>query len=67
MKTARVILAGLVFAGNAVAQTYPAKPVRIVVGPGPDALARVIGQQITQAWGQPVIIDQRGGDGRAHV
>jgi len=63
MKTARVILAGLVFAGNAVAQTYPAKPVRIVVGPGPDALARVIGQQITQAWGQPVIIDQRGGGG----
>src|SRR5207247_3917245 len=50
-------------AGNAVAQTYPAKPVRIVVGPGPDALARVIGQQITQAWGQPVIIDQRGGGG----
>jgi len=63
MKTARVILAGLVFAGAAVAQTYPAKPVRIVVGPGPDALARVIGQQITQAWGQPVIIDQRGGGG----
>ena len=63
MKTARVILAGLAFAGAAVAQTYPAKPVRIVVGPGPDALARVIGQQITQAWGQPVIIDQRGGGG----
>jgi len=63
MKTARVILAGLVFAGNAVAHTYPAKPIRFIVGPGPDALARVIGQQITQAWGQPVIIDQRGGGG----
>ena len=63
MKTARVFLAGLVFAGNAVAQTYPAKPIRFIVGPGPDALARVIGQQITQAWGQPVIIDQRGGGG----
>jgi tripartite-type tricarboxylate transporter receptor subunit TctC len=63
MKTARVILAGLVFAGNAIAQTYPAKPIRIIVGPGPDALARVIGQKLTDAWGQPVIIDQRGGGG----
>ena len=50
-------------AGNAFAQDYPAKPIRFIVGPGPDALARVIGQQITQAWGQPVIIDQRGGGG----
>ena len=63
MKTARVILVGLVFAGNAVAQTYPAKPVRFIVGPGPDALARVIGQKLSAAWGQPVIIDQRGGGG----
>src|SRR5258705_10562911 len=50
-------------AGNAFAQDYPAKPIRFIVGPGPDGLARVIGQQITQAWGQPVIIDQRGGGG----
>jgi len=63
MKTARVFLAGLVIAGNAVAQTYPAKPVRIVVGPGPDSLARVIGQKLSATWGQPVIIDQRGGGG----
>jgi len=63
MKTAHVILAGLVFAGNAVPQTYPAKPVRFIVGPGPDALARVIGQKLSAAWGQPVIIDQRGGGG----
>ena len=63
MKTARVILAGLLFAGNAIAQTYPAKPIRIIVGPGPDALARVIGQKLTEAWGQPVLIDQRGGGG----
>src|SRR6266849_4666670 len=37
--------------GNAFAQNYPVKPIRFIVGPGPDALARVIGQQITQAWG----------------
>src|SRR5258706_3919661 len=46
--------------GNASAQSYPAKPIRFIVGPGPDALALVIGQQISQALGQPVIIDQRG-------
>jgi len=34
MKTARAILAGLVFAGNTVAQPYPAKPIRFIVGPG---------------------------------
>ncbi len=50
-------------AGHSLAQNYPAKPIRFIVGPGPDALARVIGQKLTGAWGQPVIIDQRGGGG----
>ncbi len=63
MKAARPLFVALALAGNGLAQDYPAKPIRIIVGPGPDALARVIGQQITQAWGQPVIIDQRGGGG----
>src|SRR5712692_857148 len=58
-----LIFAAIAASGNAFAQDYPAKPIRFIVGPGPDALARVIGQQITQAWGQPVIIDQRGGGG----
>src|SRR5882762_1890733 len=63
MKLARWLMLAAIAAGNAFAQDYPAKPIRFIVGPGPDALARVIGQQITQAWGQPVIIDQRGGGG----
>jgi len=50
-------------AGDAFAQSYPTKPIRFIVGPGPDALARVIGQKLTDAWRQPVIIDQRGGGG----
>jgi tripartite-type tricarboxylate transporter receptor subunit TctC len=57
------LMSAAIASGNAFAQSYPAKPIRFIVGPGPDALARVIGQQITQAWGQPVIIDQRGGGG----
>jgi tripartite-type tricarboxylate transporter receptor subunit TctC len=57
------LMSAAIASGNAFAQSYPAKPIRFIVGPGPDALARVIGQQITQDWGQPVIIDQRGGGG----
>jgi tripartite-type tricarboxylate transporter receptor subunit TctC len=44
-------------------QTYPSKPIRIIVGPGPDSLARLLGQKLTEAWGQPVLVEQRGGGG----
>lgn len=44
---------------------YPAKPIRIVVAYTPagatDILARTVGQKLTDAWGQPVIIDNRPG------
>lgn len=48
-----------------MAQTYPAKPVRIIVpypaGGGVDVLARVVGRRLTDALGQPVVIENRGG------
>lgn len=47
----------------AVAQEYPAKPIRIIVGPGPDIVARIFGQKFTEAWGQQAIIDTRPGGG----
>ena len=47
------------------AQQYPVKPIRIMVGfaaGGPtDVGARTIGQKLTEAWGQPVIVDVRAG------
>jgi tripartite-type tricarboxylate transporter receptor subunit TctC len=47
------------------AQNYPTKPVRLVVptapGGGVDTLARIIGQALTAAWGQQIIVDNRGG------
>lgn len=59
----------------AVAQSYPAKPVRFIVpfppGGGTDTVARVLGQQVTEAWEQRVIIENRAGaqgtTGTAHV
>ena len=54
-------------AGAALAQPYPNKPIRIIVaappGGGTDFVARTVGQQLGATFGQPVIIDNRGGAG----
>ena len=53
--------------GLVAAQTYPAKPIHIVVpfppGGSTDLLARRIGEKLGTAWGQPVVVDNRGGAG----
>jgi tripartite-type tricarboxylate transporter receptor subunit TctC len=50
---------------SATAQSYPSKTIRIVVPFGPggpsDLLGRTVGQKLTEAWGQQVIIDNRPG------
>jgi tripartite-type tricarboxylate transporter receptor subunit TctC len=50
---------------HALAQAYPAKPIRMVLpyaaGAGSDLHARTIGQKLTENIGQPVIVDNRGG------
>jgi len=53
------------FAPFATAQNFPVKPIRIIVplaagGPG-DVLARAVGQKLSEAVGQPVVIDNRPG------
>jgi tripartite-type tricarboxylate transporter receptor subunit TctC len=51
----------------ALAQTWPEKSIRLVVpfpaGGPTDIIARVVGQAMTDALGQPVVIDNRGGAG----
>ena len=53
------------FAVSALAQSYPAKPIRLIVafapGGAPDAFARIIGQKLNEQMGQPVVVDNRPG------
>jgi len=50
-------------APDAVAQAYPARPIRIIAlsspASGPDIVGRLIGSKLTEAWGQQVIVDAR--------
>jgi len=49
------------------AQDFPTRPVKILVPQAPggasDALARVIGQRLSEKWGQPVVVENRAGAG----
>ncbi|MBC7710641.1 MAG: tripartite tricarboxylate transporter substrate binding protein [Rhizobacter sp.] len=49
------------------AQPYPNRPVKLLVGfpagGGLDVLARIVGQRVSEQWGQPIIIDNRPGAG----
>jgi tripartite-type tricarboxylate transporter receptor subunit TctC len=65
--TLALVTVALAVALPAHSQSYPAKPVRIVVPYAPggplDDVARVMGQRLTEIWGQAVVIDNRGGAG----
>lgn len=54
-------------AAVASAQPYPNRPVKLLVGfpagGGLDVLARIVGQRVSEQWGQPIIIDNRPGAG----
>jgi tripartite-type tricarboxylate transporter receptor subunit TctC len=65
MKILSTLFLFLLCVAEAAAQGWPAKPVRIVVayppGGGIDVMARQIGEKLSSAWGQPVVVENRPG------
>jgi tripartite-type tricarboxylate transporter receptor subunit TctC len=66
----RLLLTAAIACGVPVcsqAQTYPTRPIKIIVpspgGATTDSLARIIAAKLQEKWGQPVIVDDRGGAG----
>lgn len=61
------VLSTLWLVTGTAAQSYPSKPITIVVlaqpGASPDILARAVGQKLIEAWRQPVIVDNKAGAG----
>ena len=63
-----IALSALTFpSGNALAQTYPNRPIRIIVpfaaGGAVDAIARLLGNKLSEQFGQPVVVENRAGAG----
>jgi tripartite-type tricarboxylate transporter receptor subunit TctC len=66
-----LVLAGIalaaLFSVVASAQTYPSKPIRIIVpftpGSATDVMARIVGERLHAAWGQPVFVENKPGAG----
>jgi tripartite-type tricarboxylate transporter receptor subunit TctC len=67
-RTSKILIAASLMGAalTAVAQVYPAKPVRIITGgPGTlmDVVARHLGQRLGERWGQSAVVENRGGAG----
>ena len=67
MRALAILVGAAVLSAAAVAQSYPAKPVHLVVpfaaGGAVDTVARALGQKLGESWKQPVIVDNRPGAG----
>ena len=67
MKLIILGVALLISAASALAQSYPSKPMKIVVpfpaGGIADLYGRLIGARLTDTWGQPIVIENRTGAG----
>ena len=61
--TTAMLLPVLLACGSTLAQNYPMKPIRMLIGfsagSTTDVLARTVGQKMSEAWGQQVVVDNR--------
>jgi tripartite-type tricarboxylate transporter receptor subunit TctC len=67
MRAAAALALAVITAAPAAAQTYPSRPIELIVpfvaGGTTDTAARMIGQRLNEKWGQPVIVSNRPGGG----
>jgi tripartite-type tricarboxylate transporter receptor subunit TctC len=67
LAAALVLMSSILTYSPARAQTYPARPITLIVpfavGGSNDIIARAIGKKLAETWGQPVVIDNRAGAG----
>jgi tripartite-type tricarboxylate transporter receptor subunit TctC len=67
MKRLTSLLIGLLLSGMCAAQSFPSKPIRILVpfpaGGTTDIVARLVGQRVSETLGQPMVIENRAGAG----
>jgi tripartite-type tricarboxylate transporter receptor subunit TctC len=67
MKRSVGLVVGILISGLATAQSWPAKPMRIVIAQAPgsatDVISRVVANPLSEALGQPIVIDARPGAG----
>ena len=61
------IFLSLAFSFPGMAQQYPSKPIKVIVpfpvGGVADLYSRLVGNRLTELWGQPVVIENRTGAG----
>ena len=69
MKKILAVIAMTFMCGTAQAQAYPSRPIRYIVPFAPggttDILGRIVAQRLQEAWGQPVLVENRPGAGGA--
>ena len=68
IRAAAFLVAAFVLASPAAhAQTYPVRPITLIIpfaaGGSNDLVGRVIGKKLSEVWGQPVLVENRGGAG----
>ena len=62
-----LLFSGLIFSATALAQSYPNRPIKMIVpfppGQASDTISRLVGEELAKSLGQPVVVENRAGAG----